>query len=122
MACLGLEAPQRKHEAARRVAPVRAERHRPGDIKGTDDLAARANLHLLPQVDADERVVDQLQSLLQRRAHMIREFKRSCASTAFLAVDDNEVRSQSRLQHRFADRKPFPRMTDAELETRRLSA
>src|SRR5260221_561591 len=44
MAGLGLDAAEREHEAARRIAPVGAERHHARDVEGAEDLAARADL------------------------------------------------------------------------------
>jgi hypothetical protein len=43
VAGLGLDAAQREHEAARRVAPVGAQRHGAGDVEGADDAAGRAD-------------------------------------------------------------------------------
>jgi len=122
VAGLGLEAAQRKHEPARRIAPVRAERHGPRDVEGADDLAAGADLDALSQVEAHQRVVHELQAFLQRGPDVVREFERCGAGAAFLAVDDDEVGRQAGLEHRLADRKPLPGMADAQLEARRLAA
>ena len=53
---------------------------------------------------------------------MIHEFQRSRAGTAFLAVDDDEIRRDPGGQHRLADRHELPRMANAELEPGRLAA
>ncbi len=44
VAGLRLDAAEREHEAARRVAPVGAERHHARDVEGADDLAGAAEL------------------------------------------------------------------------------
>src|SRR5258707_4669784 len=122
MAALGLDAAEREHESARRVAPVRAERHGAGDVKGRNDLAAGAEPDAVAGIDADERVVNEIQPFPQRHAEMIDELQRRSAGAAFLAVDDDKVRIDAGLQYRLAHREEFPRMPDAELESGRLAA
>ncbi|MOA45871.1 hypothetical protein D3C78_1683170 [compost metagenome] len=52
---------------------------------------------------------------------MVGELHWCCAGTAFLAVDDDEVRQDSGFQHGLGNPHEFPRMTQAELETHRLA-
>ena len=65
VAVLGLDAAQREHEAARAVAPVGAQRHQAGNVKGTHHLARRADADALAQPHAAQCVVHQQQALLQ---------------------------------------------------------
>jgi hypothetical protein len=53
---------------------------------------------------------------------VIGEFQRRRAGAALLAVDDDEIGANFRLQHRLADRQEFPGVADAELEADRLAA
>src|SRR5262249_19803764 len=52
--CLRLDATHREHKAARRVAPVGAQRHHPHDIESRRDLAGCPNSYMWSQTDADE--------------------------------------------------------------------
>jgi hypothetical protein len=122
VAALGLNAAERGHESARRVAPVGAQRHGAGDIEGRHDLAAGAELDAVAGIDADQRIVDEVQPLPHRHADMIEELQRCGACAAFLAVDYDEVRIDAGLQHRLAEREELPGVPDAELESRRLAA
>src|SRR5262249_4406448 len=122
MAALGLDAAERKHETASRVAPVGAERHGPGDVEGRDDLAAGPELNAVAGIDADERVVNETQPFPHWHAEMIDELQRRCAGAAFLAVDDDEIRVDAGLQHSLANREEFPWMSDAEFKSGRLAA
>ncbi|KAH2811221.1 hypothetical protein KXV85_005323, partial [Aspergillus fumigatus] len=87
-----LDATEREHEAARRVAPVRADRHRARHVESGRDLAGRADLDAITRADADQRVVDEVDALAHRHAQMIHELQRRRAGAAFIAVDDDEVR------------------------------
>ena len=117
-----LDTAQREHEAARRIAPVGAERHGAGDIEGGRDLAGRADLDAVARADADQRVVHEVDALAHRHAEMVHELEGSRASAAFLAVDHDEIRIDTGLQHRLADREKLPGMADAQLEAGRLAA
>ena len=97
MAGLGLQAAEREHEAARRVAPVGAERHGARHVERAHDLAAAAELDPVAQLQAHERVVHEQQSFLQRRADVVDELERRRARAAFGAVDDDEVGQEPRL-------------------------
>ena len=101
---------------------VGAQRHQAHDVEGRRDLAGAADLDLVAQVQADQRVVDEQQPLLQWRADIVGEFERRRARAAFGAVDDDEVRRDAGLQHGLGQCEPFPGMADAELEARRLAA
>lgn len=63
MTGLRLDATEREHEPARRVAPVGAKRNGTRDIECGDDLAGGADMHMAAQTDPDQRVVHQHQSL-----------------------------------------------------------
>ena len=67
------------------------------------------------------RVVDQHQRFRHWRADVIGEFQRRCARTAFAAIDNNEVGTNTSRQHCFGNRKPLPRMTDRQLESGRFA-
>ena len=119
---LRLNAAEREHEAARRIAPVRAHRHRLCDVERSDDFAARADLDAVAKSDAYERVVHQHEPFAQRHAHVIGELHGGCAGAAFRAIDDNEIGRDAGLHHRFGNGKKFPRMTNRELHARRFAA
>ena len=68
---------QREHEAARRVAPVGAERHGAGDVEARNDLAGGADLDAVSRIDADQRVVHEVEALPQRHAEVVEKFERS---------------------------------------------
>src|SRR5580693_768222 len=65
VARLRLDAAECEHEAARRIAPVGAERHDTRDIEGADDLARSAHPDAIARIDADERVVHEVQAFAQ---------------------------------------------------------
>jgi hypothetical protein len=54
VAVLGLDAAQRKHEAAGRIAPVGTQRHHARDVERADHLAGRTQLDAMPQVQPDQ--------------------------------------------------------------------
>ena len=122
VALLRLDAAQRKHEAACSVAPVGTHCQRASHVERRDDLARRANLDLVAQVGADQRVVHQQQSFLQRRANVVGKFQRRRARAAFRAVNDDEVREDAGLEHCLDDAEELPRMPDAQFEAGRLAA
>ncbi|MPN58565.1 hypothetical protein SDC9_206272 [bioreactor metagenome] len=122
VAALGLNAAQRHHEAAPRIAPIGTQGHHAGNVEGRDDLACRTDLDALAQVHAQQRVVHQQQAFLQRYAHMVDKLHRRSARAALGTVDDDEVGRDIGFQHGLDHGKPFPRVTDAELETRGLAA
>src|SRR5690242_11782859 len=119
---LRLDAAEREHEAARRVAPVGAEREQTRYVDRGDDLAACGYAYAIAQIETDQRVVHDHQRFTQWHADVIGEFERRRAGAAFLAVDDDEIRQDSGRRHRLGDAEPFPRMTERELETGRLAA
>jgi hypothetical protein len=122
VAGLRLDAAQRHHEAAPRVAPVGAQRHHARDVEGADHLARAADAHAVAQVHAHQRVVHQQQALLQRRAHMVGELHRRRARAALGAIHHDEVGRDAGGQHGLDDGKPLPRVAHAELEARGLAA
>ena len=122
VAALCLDAAQRHHEAAPRIAPVGAQGHHAGNVEGRDDLAGRADLDALAQVRSQQRVVHQQQAFLQRHAHMVDKLNRRSARAAFGTVDDDEVGRDIGFQHGLDHGKPFPGVTDTELEARGLAA
>ena len=122
VASLRLYAAQRKHETTRRVDPVGAQRHHAGNVKSADHLAGAAELDTLAQARADQGVVHQAQAFLHGRAHVVAELDRCRAGAAFGAIHHDEVRRDAGLQHGLDDGKPFPRMTQAELEADRFAA
>ena len=122
MAGLRLNAPERHHETATRVAPIGAQRHHPRQVESRDHLACTTDLDAAAQADADQRVVHQKQPFLQRRADVVAELDRRRAGPALGTVDDDEVRRDAGLLHRLDDGEPLPRMAQAELEPGRLAA
>jgi hypothetical protein len=86
------------------------------------DLARRANADAIAHADSDQRVVDQHQRLLHRRAHPVDELGGRRTRPALLAVDHDEVGRDAGLLHGLGDREPLPRMADRELEAGRLAA
>jgi hypothetical protein len=122
VAALRLDAAQRHHETAPRIAPVGAQRHQPHHVEGAHHLAGRAYGDAAAQVHADQCVVHQQQAFLQRRAHVVGELDRRRACATFSAVHHDEVGRDAGLQHGLHNRKPLPRVADAELEAGRLAA
>ena len=118
---LRLDAAQREHEAARRVAPVRAEREHARHVEAGHYSSARSQPDFVAQADADEAVVRQHQAFSKRRADVIDEFERRRARSALRAVDDDEVRANPGFDHRLADGHELPWMADAKLETNGLA-
>src|SRR5262249_11712144 len=112
MAALRLDATERKHESAGRIAPIRTERHGAGNIEGGNDLATGPQLDALPGIDTDQGVVNEAEAFAQRHAEMVDEFERRRAGTPLLAVDHDEIRINAGGKHRLADCKKFPRMPD----------
>jgi hypothetical protein len=55
-AAQGLDAAQRKHEPARRIASVRPERERDRHVERVDDITGAADANSIPRTDADQRV------------------------------------------------------------------
>lgn len=53
---------------------------------------------------------------------MVDEFNRRGARAAFRAIDNDEIWRDIGFQHGFDNGEPFPRMTDAKLETYRFAA
>ena len=117
-----LNAAEREHEAARRIAPVGAERHGAGDVETGRDLAGCSDLDSVACIDADQRVVNEVDALAHRHAEVIHEFQRRGTGAAFLAVDDDEIGIDAGLQHRLADGEKLPFVPDAKLEPGRLAA
>lgn len=113
MTLLTLQAAERKHKAARGIAPVRTERHRNGDVEPRHNFPARTHPNFVAHSYCRKGIVNQQQSLSKRRTDVIGEFQRRRAGTAFLAIDDNEIRQYAGLNHGFADREKFPRMAYA---------
>ncbi len=62
------------------------------------------------------------QALAQRHADMVGEFQRRGASAPFLAVDHDEVRQNTALQHGLGDCHELPGVTQAEFEPHRFAA
>jgi hypothetical protein len=75
----------------------------------------------IPRIDPDQRIVDETDALSHRHAHMVHEYQRRRASTTFVAIDDDEIRIDTALNHGLADRKEFPGMADAQFESGRLA-
>ena len=107
----------------------RAELHQSAPIaiaramsKAVAILPDGADLDAVARVDADQRVVDEIDALAHRHAQMVHEFQRRRAGAAFIAVDHDEVGIDAGLQHRLADRQKLPGMADAQLEAGRLAA
>ena len=122
VAALRLDTTQCKHKSARRVHPVGTQRHHPGNVKSTDHLAGAAEFDAIAQANANEGVVHQRQAFLHGRAHVVAELHRCRPGAAFGAIDHDEVRRDTGLQHRLDDGKPLPGMTHAKLEAHRLAA
>lgn len=122
VAALRLDAADGEHKAARRIHPVGAEHQHAGDVKGADDLAAGANLDLVAQAAAHQRVMHEQQPFAQRHTHIVGEFERRGAGAAFLAVHHDKVRQNAGVQHRLDDGDELPRVADAQLETDRFAA
>jgi len=83
VARLSLDTAQGKHETPSTVAPIRTQGQGSGDVKGGDDFATRSNPNLVPELEADQGVVNQAQALLHGRAHVIRKLQ-WCRSSAAL--------------------------------------
>ncbi|KTT88744.1 hypothetical protein NS44R_15080, partial [Mammaliicoccus sciuri] len=86
VAAQGLDAAEREHEAAGRIAPIGPDRHRARHVEGGRDLAGRADLDAVARADADQRVVDEIDALAHRHAQMVHELERRSAGAALIAV------------------------------------
>ena len=71
VASLRLDAANGEHEAPCTVAPVGTQCHGSCHVKGGDDLATRPQFDLVSQVQSNQGVVHQSQTLLHGRAHVI---------------------------------------------------
>src|SRR3546814_4499315 len=76
MAFERLDAAQRKHEGARGVRPVGAERAIDREPRARMDLARRGEANFFLESAADERVTNEDQTLAQRHADAVRKFDR----------------------------------------------
>ena len=119
---LRLDASDGEHEPAGGVAPVGAERHRPGHRRRGHQFAAGTDLDPVADAGADERVLHEHQTLDQRRAERIGELQRCRTGAALAAVDDDEVGVGVGGDHRLDHRHELDRVADADLETDRLAA
>ena len=122
MARLRLDAADRHHHAAGAVAPIRADRQVAQDVGCGCHLAGTGNLDLGSESAADETVVNKDQTIDQRSAYGIRKLKRSRTGSALGAIHGNEIRQDSRFEHRLAHAQEFASLADANLETRRFAA
>jgi hypothetical protein len=122
MAAERLNAAEREHEAPRRIAPVGAERHGARNIEAGRNLTRGTDADAVARIDADQRVMHEVDALAHRHPEMIHEFSRRCAGAAFLAIHHDEIRIDTGLQHGLADRQKLPAMPDAQLEAHRLPA
>ena len=61
MAAQRLDAAEREHQAARRVAPVGAKSHDSDHVEAGDDFTARAKPYMVADVESDERIVNEHQ-------------------------------------------------------------
>src|SRR5262249_1976541 len=122
MTGLRLDTAQRKHETARCIAPIGPKRQQTRDIKGGYHPPAGPQSNGLPQSRSHQTIVREHQTFSQRRADVIHEFEPRCSGATVRAIDDNEIRMDSSLQHGFADRHKLPGVPDAELEADRLAA
>ena len=55
--------------------------------------------------------MNEIQALAHRHAEMVHEFERRGAGAAFLAIDDDEVRRGSALQHGLANGEKLDRLS-----------
>ena len=100
----------------------RHQRHQMHQVKRAENFSRCTNRNTTVQVNADQRIVNQLQALLHQRTDMVAELDRRGAGTAFSAIDDDKVRRDVGGQHGFDNRKPVPRVANAKLETDRFTA
>ena len=122
VAGLRLNAADREHESARRIAPVGAKRQNPRHVEGRGDLAAGTDPDPVADPDSDQCVVDKAKAVAQWHADMVHKFQRCGPGAAFLAVDNDEVRGDAGGDHCLANGHELPRVADAKLEPRRFSA
>ena len=93
----------------------------PGILRTSDGIAITAP-DAVAHVQADQRVVDQLQTFVHRHADMVDELPRRRAGAAFRAIHRDEIRQQAGFLHRLGNAEPFPRVADGQLETGRFAA
>ena len=63
MATQRLDAAEREHEATRRLHQSAPNRHRTRHVEGGRDLARCANADAIARIDADQRVIDEIDAL-----------------------------------------------------------
>src|SRR5262249_27283409 len=118
---LSLNTTDCKHEAARHVTPVSAERENAGHIKAGDDPPGRAESDGAAQARTHQTIVDEDQAFPQRRPDMVDELQRRSAGAALRTVDHNEVGAYAGLEHSLADAHELPGVPDTQLEADRLA-
>ncbi len=122
VAALGLDAADREHHGAGRVAVVGALDHAFDEVRAGGDLAARADLDAVSQAGADEGVVDGDEAFGEGGADVVGELERGGSGAAFGAVDDDEVGRGALLDHRFAHGEELAPGAGAQLEAGRLAS
>ena len=120
VAMLSLNTPNRKHEAPSGITPVRTQRHRPSDIKCCNHPPGGTNPNTSPEIKTQQRVVHQAESISHRHPDVVHEFDGCCTRAAFLTIDHDEIWRDSSFLHGLGDRKPFPGMTNRQLESGRF--
>mmetsp|Transcript_3185 Transcript_3185/g.11340 ORF Transcript_3185/g.11340 Transcript_3185/m.11340 type:complete len:591 (+) Transcript_3185:387-2159(+) len=111
-----LDAAEREHHRARRVAQVGARRQHAHERKARVHLARDDELDLVAQVAADEHRVDEPQPVARRHAETVLELGRRRAGPTLAAIDGDEVGDGAAVDHRVAERRKLLGSADAHLE------
>ena len=121
MAFLGLHATEREHKPSGAVAPISTQCHVHSHAKTGDDLSACTDFDFVPQTNANQGIVHEKQPFPQRRPQVIRKFQRRGTRPPFRAVYHDKIRQNTCFDHCLADGEKLPAVTNAKLESGRLT-
>src|SRR5690625_1217889 len=122
MANLCLDAADGKHEPSRTVAPVCAQCKGTSHVKSTDNFARCAQLDLIAQTNAYQRVMHQPQTLAKRCADVIDKFYRCRTRATLRPIYHDKIWQNIGFQHGFSDGKPLPWVANTKLKPYGLAA
>ena len=121
MAALRLDAADRKHEGARRVAPVRPHGEIARQPHAGIDLAAGHKPDPVLQPAADQRVAHQDQTLLQGQTDPVGQLQRGGPGATLAAVHHDEFRSDAGQADSFHDGENLVGLAHAQLDSHGLA-
>ena len=118
----GLDTPQRKHEAARRIDPVRPKGKARRHLKRGDLLARGREAHFILEPCPDQRIAPENEPVSQRCTDMVEKLCRRAARAAFGPIHHDEIRSHTGLEHGFDQGEHLMGLAHTHLYPHRLVA